>query len=117
MFSALKMLAWVLYRVLITRDATGFQRNADWLSTLHATESINQTSQPIRRVCGRALPGNALLAQRKEYVYNLIHKYETFLTVAAAAKKSTFGGANKLKVRAIWSKLLDPFFFIRTIRA
>ncbi len=23
-----------------------------------------------------------------------------------------FGGANKLKVRAIWSKLLDPFFFL-----
>ncbi len=29
--------------------------------------------------------------------------------VAAGAKK-IWGGANKLKIRAIWSKLLDPFF-------
>ncbi len=65
-------------RVLTTCDVTGFQRNAVWLSTLHATarcDRINQISQPIRRVCGWALPGSALLSQRNEYVYNLIHEY------------------------------------------
>ncbi len=31
--------------------------------------------------------------------------------MAAGAKHFLGGGANKLKVRAIWSKLLDPFFF------
>ncbi len=38
-----------------------------------------------------------------------------FIAVAAGAKNFFGGGANKLKVWAIWSKLLDHFFFfIRT---
>ncbi len=33
-----------------------------------------------------------------------------YRSVAAGAKKMLGGGANKLKVRVIWSKLLDLFF-------
>ncbi len=70
----------ILHRVLTTRNAT---RNVGVHTRRDATprrDRINQIAQPIKSVCERAFSGSSLHSQWNGRVYNLIHKYQTFLT-------------------------------------
>ncbi len=58
-----------------------------------------------------SLTAGYLVIPKKRWIWgNTLPAGYILLPVAAGARKFG-GGGNKLKARAIWSKLLDPFFF------
>ncbi len=60
-----------------------------------------------------SLTAGYLVIPKKRWIWgNTLPAGYILLPVAAGARKFGGGGANKLKVWTIWSKLLDPFFFL-----